>query len=501
MNETTFEHALKSAMEPITERPALDEKIDAKLKRATTSVKARRWGATLGAAAAVVLSVFIFPRAQAQPTLAQVAGALDDVKSVRMESFAILEDGSRISQGTIAYYEGRWRLTTGNEDSVWFDGGLYRLDTAAGRYVRSSMPSGPFSHNTKGLGLSSMLSSGGMNSKEVTLTDGKFRGADVKIATVDSTGLRERMLIFADARTLLPISVEHYSNEQDVWRLRGEMTFDYSPNFPKGHFFLKPGVPVISKDDDKSDLFRELAATELATIDIKGGRLVVRSVDVARDGTVFVTYQVGDKTRSWRGYRLTVTDDIGTVYAPSSSLLSFDDDLTQQSPDGRIEREVLVQLVPDKAWRKRTVKVSMRFTDAREPVLFVGGVSSRPDGTIGFHYMPNTLGVDVAALPPLEEIWNGVFDEPSCEWRPDIFAQIQYSEFSHDMKAQLFRATSLARYYENSEDWKQAEHWIEEELRLMREHEEQGFGPYSLDDAHRRLDAVRQILSRPRSRE
>ncbi len=499
MNESTFEQALKIGMAPVAERPLLDAKIEARLSRLRSSAKTKKWSATLGVAAAVVaMSVFLFPRAEAQPTFAQIAGALDDVSSVRTESFSILEDGSRTSQGTIDYHEGRWRLTTGGEDSVWFEGGLYMLDASAGRYVHSSMPSGPFSFNTKGLGLSSMLSSGGMNSKEVTLTDGKFRGADVKIATVDSTGLRERMLIYADAKTLLPISVEHYSNEQDVWRLRGEMTFDYSPNFPQGHFALRPGVPVVTEDDDKSDLFRELTTPELAMIDIKGGRLVVRSVDVARDGTVFVTYQVGDKTRSWRGFRLTVTDDLGTLYAPSTSLMSFDDDLMQRSSDGRIEREVLVPLAPDKRWRPRTVKLSMRFTDEREPVLFNDSIGRRNDGSEWFTTHPNTRGVDPKALPTLEEIWSGAFDQPTCEWRPEIFAQIEYPQFAHEMKAQIFRAATLSRYFQNAEDWRQAERWIKENLRLMRKHEEQGLGPYSLDSALKELKAVQKRLGRGR---
>ncbi|MCH7944582.1 MAG: hypothetical protein IIC73_01000, partial [Armatimonadetes bacterium] len=310
MNETTFEQTLKLGMRPIAERPELDTKISARLRRATAAARTKRWGATLGAAAAavVLMSVFLFPRAEAQPTFAQIAGALDDVKSVRIVRYSITEDGERVFAGRIDYQMGKWHMVMpgGGEETLWLDGDFYFFDKSAGNYVHSLRPDGPFNVNRRGLRLSVMLEpGGGLGDKEVALTDGKHKGTSVKIASIEDRNLGVRTVIQADANTLLPIIGQLYSLEQGEWRLRGEFTYDYSPKFPEGHFALKPGVPVVSDADSKSMLVDRLTADELVTIDIKGGRLVVRSVNVARDGTVFVTYQVGDKTRSWRGYRLT----------------------------------------------------------------------------------------------------------------------------------------------------------------------------------------------------
>ncbi|MCH8978977.1 MAG: hypothetical protein IH945_07010, partial [Armatimonadetes bacterium] len=72
----------------------------------------------------------------------------------------------------------------------------------------------------------------------------------------------------------------------------------------------------------------------------------------------------------------------------------------------------------------------------------------------------------------------------------------EYSQFRHDMRAQVFRAATLSRYYQSTEDWRQAEHWIKENIRLMREHEAKGLGLFALDSALEELKAVRKRLAR-----
>jgi hypothetical protein len=241
-----------------------------------------------------------------------------------------------------------------------------------------------------------------------------------------------------------------------------------------------------------------MTSQSLTSIKTAKGDFVLRRVDVASDGTVFVAYQIGDKSTSWGGFRLRVTDDLGNEYTAPMESYWHDDPFIERSKNGRLEKEVFVPLDPTAPWRPRTIKVEARFTPDNEIVQFVGGYigGQRNDGTVWFSYRPNTEGVDPDHLPQSKAVWSGSFKAPTCELRPDYMARLDYSNFNNEVVSRMARSFALSRHFQNIEDWPNAKLWLEEDLRLKREHDRKGYGKWSLDDVLRQLDAVNARLSK-----
>ena len=451
-------------------------------------------------AAVLALLFFVLPIAQARSVLYQMAGALEDVSMVRMQSYSVAEDGTLTKSGTVDYDRGKWLLqkASGLETQVYLGGKLYRFDPLTNAYVVEDRPEGPFAHNSKGLALSSFIDTYKGWGRKVDIGDGRLNGKRVVVAASEDTDLQQKLVLYADRGSMLPIKSESFSFEQGEWKLSGVSEFDYSPKFPTGHFAMKPGVPTVTIDEYDQRLVDAMTSKTLASIETKEGTFVLRSVDVAADGTVFVAYQIGDKSQTWRGFRLHVTDDLGNEYtSPTDSWLNSDPFL-KKSKDGRLEREVFVPIDPAAPWKTRTIKVESRFTPDNEMVLFIAGhiLDRRMDGTAWFNLRPNTEGVDPDHLPPLKEVWSGSFKAPTCDLRPDYMARLDYSDFNNEVVSRMYRSGVLARHFQNYEDWPSAKRWLEEDLRLKNEHARKGYGNWSLDDVQRQLEAVNARLKK-----
>ena len=493
MNETQFDERLRSAMAAETVPSGLAERIDGDVAR--TAVRARsvrRWKLATSFTAVAVLGVAIFPTAQAQSVLARMAGALDDVEFVRMQRFSVMEDGSRTWAGTIDYERGKWKLVEPNETTVYLDGRSYRLDALTQSYIVEDRPQGPFAHNSTSLKLSSLLEIARGWGRKVSLAE---TGGSI-VATIEDTDLRERTVVSADKESMLPMAVESYSYEQGEWRLRSEMVPDYAPRFASDHFVLRSDVPRVTKQEFEDRMVKALTSVSLATVATSKGDFKLRRVDVASDGTVFVAYQIGDRSRLWRGFRLRVTDDLGNEYTNPEMLDGGYDLFPKKSSDGRLELEVFVPLEPATKWLPRKIRLSAAFSPNNEMVQWNVSWrgSQRDDGTAWFSVYPNTQGVDADNPLPWKDLWNLRFDSPTCGLNPDYIAYLDYQGFSNDVYAQIYRSSTLARHFQNAQDWIRAERWLLENLQLKRKSAQLGYGSWSLDSDLAELAAVRQRM-------
>lgn len=437
MKHEEFDNALRSAM-PILESDVLDEKVTRALARSErrTAIRRRYGYATAGAMGLVVVAL-VLPVAGAQAGIQAIAGALDDVDTVRMVRYSIGPGGARRVHGSIDYDRGRWRLETSPGDlQIYRDGTLWMYEPVPGVFVKTLRPEGPFSYSTKGIGLSSMLQSGSWGSDaRITMSDGKFKGRDVRIATI----LRrdEKSLIYADRKTDRPIEAQFLKGDTVV----ESMAFDYKPAFAPTHFDPDTKIRVMTEEQLRMEVSAEMTRNELAVRALDKGRFVLRKVDCAKDGTVFVSYQAGDKSNSWRGFRLILTDDLVTEYAaPKEPMMRSDArfGMQKESKDGRLDQEIFVPTKAQSVWKPRKLTLSAQFTTGGKMVQFIYGFSKQPSGKWLFKRFPNTPGT--SDTDPIEPVWSATFKQPTCEWSPSYMRLFDYSGFASDFKAQIYRA-------------------------------------------------------------
>jgi hypothetical protein len=495
MNDVTFDDRIKGAMAPAPLPENLAGQVDSQIERfRARRLSGRRWKLAGSGAVVGALAVMLFPVAQAQVVLARMAGALEDVDAVRMERYNVLEGGARAWAGTIDYERGKWKTTNPGETYFYIDGKSYRYDALTESYVVEERPQGPFAHNSTSLSVSSMLdrARGWGQSVRIKEANGSI------VATIDGPDLNERTVVTADSKTMLPVRIESYALESGQWKLHSVMKPDYAPKFEAGHFAMRADLPRVSKQDYEKRMVEALTSDSLLSIDSLDRVFHLRSVEVASDGTVFVAYQIGDKTRSWRGFRLRVTDDIGNEYANPPMLDGGYDLFLKHSQGGRLELEVFVPLEPTKGWRPHTVRLQAAFSQNKEIVEWNMSqiFSQRADGTAWFTIYPNTPGVDRDNPPPWRQVWERHFDAPTCGLNPEYIANLDYQSFGNDVYSKIFRSSVLARHFQNAQDWANAERWLLEDLRLKRESASRGFGTWALDQALNELGSVRKHLGR-----
>lgn len=79
----------------------------------------------------------------------------------------------------------------------------------------------------------------------------------------------------------------------------------------------------------------------------------------------------------------------------------------------------------------------------------------------------------------------------TCDVSPAWASRIDPTRFGNPIAAEMAKAYARAGAAMDEKRWSDAEAQLEEELRLKREHERQGYMPWSLSDTLDNLDKVR----------
>lgn len=470
--------------------------LDAKLGRALTDVRqrqliVRRWKFAAAGVLAVTSAVVLAPIANAQLTFRRIAGALDDVDAVTLTHYSISDTGEKAKTLTIEYDHGKWRFSDASRDyQLYRDGKLYMYQEALHGYIVEERAGGPFTYNSSGIGLSFMLRSMETWGRppSVSLSTETVNGKDMTVATVINS-MDEKVVIYADKATDLPRSAELYAKSNSSQSV-GTMTFDYGKPAAADHFEPTPGIEQMSREESRRRIAAFLTESTLASVKLRKKEFFLRKVDVAKDGTVFVSYQVGDHYSGYTGYRLTVTDDLGTEFTePQTEPATAAEAVPGNLPQGKVQQEIFVPLRPSSHWLPRQITVSAHITEGGEMLQFIGGFAKQPDGEWKYSTFSNTSGVSNEAVPPAKPLWRKAFKMPSCEWTPDYFGLINFG-MTTELTARIFRAQAIARNRTNYNDTASAREWWGEVVRLQKEYNASGQGIVSTDAAEKELEKL-----------
>ena len=501
MNDQDFEKSIQASMIPATERPFLQANIDASIVRYKGNQRRKRRLVTAVCTTVVFgLAVAAYPRAYAAYIFNRISGSLDDVLAVRMTRFDIDDAGREFDSGVVDYSAGKWRIEQGHgaEVSYYVGGKLLHYEPLVKAYVAEDRPEGPFGHNPTGLKLSALIETYGtqqFNTPEITSST--YKGKSVLVASMISASMiNEKLELIVDKETELPIESRTFVSSDNKWRLAGVLRFDYNPRFAPSHFHPGDGAPVITKPDFERKFISIMTSKELGGQGLPQGRIVIRAVDVALDGTVFVAYQAGDKAARWyKGPAVKLSDDLGTNYVPVTEMnpSNLDDQFIRESPDGKLELAVFVPIEPDLRFRQRRLNVSTVLNQTGKLVRGQPAWGIRKNGSV-FSVPPRWEAKNGETLKQVPVLSIRVASA-TCGERPNYSSQISYQNFAFDIRAQILKASVRANDYQQQMDFKNAERWTLELIRLKREQERQGFGSSGLRSDYQNLEEIRKTLS------
>lgn len=491
MKEKNFNDALKAAFPAPEERPSLTTLIDRQIEGlAKRNAVRRRVLVSALATAGAIAVITLYPSVQAQATLNRMANALDGISALRMTNTNIDDSGHRFPAGETDLLGNKVRITNGagKTEFLFLGEKSYVVDPGIGAYVTGS--DSPFGRTGKSIKLSSFIAGeGGYSvSKSVQVDHVLWRGKDVLHATVENSGLPERLVFFADPKTELPLEVHAEAREAGVWRLRQIMEFDYAPRFTADTFALDKKMPVLTEDQAGERVIESIVSKQLAEVPLKKGRVVVRSIDIAEDGTVFVAYQNGDRrTNSFTGNTINLTDDLGTVYTyQGEPTVGRAEDFVKHSKDGRLEVAFFVPVTPIPPTTPRTLTLStQKFQDgelARMIQVIEAGV---------LKWVPNRRRPDDVATPV--KLLSQNFPRTTCIDYPDFLSRIR-TNFSPESMSDMEKPRLRGQYYMEKENWAEAERWFTQQLNAIKRYERLGLGLFSEDEVRTNLEKVKAHL-------
>jgi hypothetical protein len=500
MNLNQFEDAVRAASQPSDEPASLSSAIDRRIratKTRRTTVRRFRWA--FAVCAAITLALLAWPAVSAQAQLRRIAGALDDVSTLLMEQYSVDSSGKKTPAGLTAYQNGRWRMENPSNTTYYLDGKCIWLDSFTKSYVSES--EGEFFSKGKAtVKLSGLLGPDlgvgrGVDVDRNTVLNGR---PALRVRFVNNP-FNERHTIYADPESELPIRQEVEVKERGTWRLKLVMEFSYPATLPAG--LLEPDLrttPLISQEEWQSRVVSLLAKNELGAAPTKQGRVVVRAVDVAEDGTVYVAYQSGDKSRTWRGHGLELEDNLGTKYVHAIEVFSaVDDAFIGHSKDGKLEVEVFVPLDPVTTWRERRLSVKAAVGWRGTLSRFIRMGVNHPDGSVDIHWGKNNYSAsDPMTGDKIYRLCAPTIKRPTCVAMPTYMQLVDPTAYGNDLRARISRARARSRHYMDTHDDRAAEFWLREQLRLTDEHEARGYGGYGRSEALENLDKIKEKSGR-----
>ncbi len=490
-----FDKSLRVAMPAASEPAGLAADIQVRISRwAHRRLVRRRVIVTLGATCAAIAALALFPTIRAQATLSRISGALSGAEHMVAKRYTLDAQGHRIYAGFAAFDHGKWLLNgaSGLEPTFLMNGRRYVLDPFTKSYVVSDDDKTLSGEGE--MGLSGLLRQMSAWNNDVELKTVTIDGQTLTEAIVTSRVLLERLIIYADPQTNLPIKAYGESLELGRWRRGTETEVSYTAAPDPLMFALDPQIPQLSREEWRQKVARTMLGKELSRHTFKKQDLVIRSLDVARDGTVFVSFQSGQNRPGWTGYGFTLRDDLGTVYVQrqmgtSSSPL----DAVSRKEGGRIELAVFVPVNRPQAWSPRRLTLSAHIGDKGEFVRLVRMVIGYPDGRQERKWGLNRWGADASDTYKDVPVLVERVERPTCEDRPAYLLAVGHGEWFDALRSDLAKAETRAGYYADRNELEQVRSWLHEQLRLMTAIERLGGVPYS---RARVLEKLKRIESR-----
>jgi len=491
MKLNEFKDRLRTSLSPAEPSARISRLIDQKLLAVQHRRTSRRRIAFAFAATAVVgLSILVLPRVRAQAELARLAGALDNVQSVIETQQNVAADGSRHYLGQVAYLNGRWRIDLPGSGITYFsDGTRYMFDQRMKRFMVESGLEGPFGHNSKDMKLSSVLGDikHWQPHSHLEIDQAKLHGKVVTRATIEDLSFKSRVVLFAELDTDLPLETHEERLDAGKWRLTSVATFDYGAKQSLAEFVpdLK-AFPAISKKEWSAELVRGMIKDDLGSVKLANGRLVVRSIDVAKDGTVFVACQAGERIPMWdRGYPVDITDDSGSKYALMHVSSRLDSEFISASKDGKLELCIFVPVNPNSSWEPKKIAVNTRLDATnhldRHLEAMWGGIDNFIDGYSWYYDTSKAVSVTEVARQSVEK--------PITDSFPSFAALIDPNQFDDAQHFAAQEAKSRADYFRNHGEYKSERYWLNESIRLEKPSN-------SRSDADRRLIRLNEFEAR-----
>lgn len=492
------------------------QRVDASIRR--KKVVRRTLWAGLGTTA-MAGAFLVLPVARGMAALRQINGALTDVKSFQSVSYSILEDGSRVRSGEMAYDEGKWRIQDpGRELMIYRDGTRFIYDDWMKVFIREVKPEGPFLNNTKGLGVEHLLGPGAP--ALLTLEDDRsvsVNGHERRRLELKNKLASEWLTIYADPKTGLPQKMDSYSLRNGTKTLRGTADFTYekpdaslflvpwNPRVPRPLKHLpysggvtpelvdgqdsppwslevEPDVPRASssmevifpraaaspKIMDKAawDLERRRRMTvgTVAKAAFGESKIMIRDLAVEPDGTIWVAYQTGRTQSGWSGHVLSVEPRNQYCHGPE---FPSEEPVPSARAWGRVEFQCFIP------------------------------VDSKSLGSFKLLATPNGEGNFVRDFPKMREN-NRVVDKGTS-----LIGKFDAAKFSGAMpgylkgfmgsnksSVEIIKAQAVADYWEGERQDERALAAHRRVLDLMREHSGRGLAGW---DEERSRNAVRRL--------
>ena len=321
-----------------------------------------------------------------------------------------------------------------------------------------------------------------------------INGRDIRRATITDVGLPERTIIEADAKTDLPFHCVAESLEMGRWRVRQEFEFTYQP----GHVVTKPDftkTPVLTVEQSQLKFNDSMTKSELGRLKLSDRTIIIRKIDVANDGTVFVGYQAGNMdVHRWHGSYMALSDSLGTEYVQSNGASYKVSGGTSVPKDGRLELEVYIPVKPTMFSGKRTFNLSAFTSESgKSDAVSIGVNTINGKSEVITMHNGNQIA-DSEWKGGQHKVMSMSFDKPSCSVRPLWAGEIDWT-MMNDVYAEISKSERLSAGAIRSEKWEDAAKHLNDVLHWKRESEIQGLSGWEMGQTLKDLDNVKKHLA------
>jgi len=268
--------------------------------------------AVLLPAVALILSLAARP-APAQAALARVIAAAEGVETCHMVLW-FHQPGGMLETHHTWFAHGQWRLDAYRGDELTsvrvYDGLESHFYDPQTDTVWRSVSDKPFGTPFRGFTVGAMLET--MGDDEVLLD--QVRSADGQLLnrfTITDHGLGERVVVLADPKTHLPVSMEVYARLTSAWELVGG-TERIAYNLPAdpGLFVLKP--PDTARVINRMQMVEQWQRRYdegMLRVQLDGDEVILRDFQVTETGDVYAIWSPGALDTDAQ-----LADNLGTTY-------------------------------------------------------------------------------------------------------------------------------------------------------------------------------------------
>ena len=267
--------------------------------------------------AAILLAVAIWlllPAAtDAQAAFAAVTAAVDGVDTFHMVGWTELPGQHRTTSETW-YAAGKWRMEESSGEMQVFDGERLHIYLPQQNTLFLNVSDQPFGTPFTGFKAQALLR-GEASDAEITVQRARYQGRSVDRFERTREGLDEKLVIFADRDTALPLAVQVYGRLSGAWQLLGGTeTVEYNISLDPDLFVLSPPAGAVLVDKEEWVTAWQTRYDEgMARAVINGDEAVLRDFQVTTTGDVFAIWSPG-RPVGVPGPYAKLTDSLGTLY-------------------------------------------------------------------------------------------------------------------------------------------------------------------------------------------